>query len=272
MDIVLVPSTVNLTTQLVRRQIGGSAPTGGAGEVLERGVVWSYSVPPLQQDEFHYEGILKDTTPPLFTALTQSDCFVRQLPGRAHDNPAFEVLALATDPQGKLSLRLGIGTSPGLDDILTYTDFQGDVVTLYQPLQPAVDLFFTVIATNGNGVQSQANCVFPRGHYYDRSLPQARVTPIRTVSSNPAQIQVLLSLFDEYLLEEVQEVAVGTVPGSWGTDVQSWTPFNLSLIETPPIDDGQVLRQFGFARVSCYLLHKIRISSTYARSFSSSAQ
>ena len=250
MDIVLVPSTVNLTTQLVRRQIGGSVSAGVASEVLESNVIWSYSIPPLQKDEFYYQGILKDATPPLFTALTQSDCLVRQLPGRSHDNPAFEVLALAADPQGKPSLMLGVGTSPGFDDVLSYRDFQGDVVTLYQPLQPAVELFFTVIATNRNGVQSRASCVFLGGHYYDHSLPQARVTPIRTVSSNPSQVQVLLSLFDEYQLEEVQEVAVGTVPGSWGTDVQSWTPFNLSLIQTPPMDDGQVLHQFSFARVS----------------------
>ena len=251
MDIVLVPSTVNLTSQLIRRQTSGSGlGAASSDEVLETDIVWTYSIPPLRQDEFYYEGVLRDNTPPVFTPVVQADCWVRQLPGKDYNNPAFELFVLAGDPEGRPDLKIGVGTSSDADNVMPYQDFRGDMVTLYQPLQAAVELFFTVVATNRDALQSRASCTFPGGHYYDRSPPQARVTPIRTVSSHSSQVQVLISLFDEFGLEEFQQIAVGRVPGGLGADVLSWTPFNVSLIQTPPVETEQVLDQFSFGRVS----------------------
>ena len=190
---------------------------------------------------------------PLAFMSDQSYCFVQQLPGRHYDNPAFEVILYVIDGESKLNLTIGVGTSSNFDDILSFTNFRGQTLTLFHGLRPGIGLFFTIIATNGNGLQSYAICAFTGGHFYNRSPPQARINPIRTISSHPSQIRVLLSLFDESDLEEVQEVAIGIVPGGKGCEMLAWTPFNVSLIETPPVESGDILDQFSFSRVSLHI-------------------
>ena len=262
MDIVLVPSTLNLTSRLSRLTPGG---TGGA-ELLQTNTEWSYSIPPLNRDEFSFEGTLVDSTPPTLTTPlpnfgsldSNRGCFVRQLPERDYENPALEVLFDAIDAESVVDLTLEVGTFENADDVITGINLGagkgggGAVggVTIYNGLVPAVELFFTVTATNQNGLRTSGGCGFPESHAYDRSPPLARINPIATVSSHPTQIRALLVLFDEFGLSEVQELAVGRVRGQQGTDALPWQPFNTSLINTPPADNGNVMTRYSFGRVS----------------------
>lgn len=251
MDVILVPSALNLTSRLFRLTTGGS----GDPELLQTSVEWAYTIPPLNRDEFYYRGLLADDTPPLYTPLgiesADRDCYVRQLPGRAYDNPAFEVLFDVRDRESPLNLTLGVGTYEHSNDVLPSIELGGGgALTVYHDLIPARNLFFTITATNQNGLSSFASCSFVDGHFYDRSPSLGRVNPIGRVTSHPSMIQALVVLFDEVGLDGVQEVAIGRLRGVAGSDVLPWTPFNDSLINTPPGDEEDIMQSYSFGRVS----------------------
>ncbi len=232
MDIILVPSTLTLTSRLFRLTSGGGGGTAEE-ELLQTNTEWNYSIPPLHRDEFAFQGALVDSTPPtLATPLPNFDndpqnrgCFVRQLPG---ENPAFEVFFEALDRESIVNLTLMVGTFKNTYDVITEISLgagkgggmAGGGVTIYNELRPAVDLFFTISATNLNGLGASGGCRFVEGHFYDRSPPLARVNPIAEVSSHPTCVQALIVLFDEFgLAREGQELAVGRVRGREGADV-----------------------------------------------------
>ena len=250
MDIVLVPSDFNLTTQLVQRTGAGRF---AEQEVLESNTVWQYSIPPLNRDEFYYQGTLSDATPPLFTPLVYAptrDCFVRQLPGRNHDNPAFEIEYEVVDQESVLNITYTIGTYLNGENLLGKTELGGRRLVVPNVLLPGEDLYFTIVARNLNDQESFASCMFPDGVYYDRSPPLARINPIRPISSHPSQIEALVVLFDEYGFSVPQEIAIGLVPGERGSDVMPWTQFAVNPINTPPNIVTDVMDLFSFGRVS----------------------
>ncbi len=246
MDLVLVPSMLTLTSQLLRL-------TGGVAqqETLQTNTLLRYSIPSFNRSEFYYEGTLDDSTPPLFTPLSysndQSDCFVRQLPGRLYDNPAFELEAEIFEPDSLLKIFYQVGTTENNDDVIDKTEIGGSRIIVPSRLESEENLYFTISARNLNGVESFATCVI--GSYYDRSPPLARVLPIRSVSSHPSKIRALVSLFDEAGFQGQQEVAIGTVPGESGDDVMAWRLWEVSLLTTPPVDGGDPINLFSFGMV-----------------------
>jgi hypothetical protein len=262
MDIILAPSSLTLTTQLFQRTTGGSAEP----ELLQTNIEWEYSVPPLSRDEFFFQGILPDLTPPFFTnlAVNKEACFVRQLPGRFHSNPAFEIMYDVSDEQSMLNVMLSVGTYENADNVLPSVELGGNRgLTVYHGLAPAQQLFFTVSATNQNGLSSLASCSLPNDQFYDRSPPLGRINPIGAVSSHPDTIQALVVLFDEFGLTEVQEIAIGRLRGSEGAEILPWTSFNISQISTRPLTSEGVLDLYSFGRVSTisrgssYIAHRM---------------
>lgn len=248
MDVVLVPTTLNLTTKLV--QLTGAGEFADE-EIIEAEVLWQYSIPPLNRDEFYYEGSLVDSSAPMFSPLTysnQSDCFIRQLPWRAYDNPAFELEFEVSDRQSLANTSYRFGSFDGGGDVIPEKELGGMRVVIPHELLSATELFLTLSATNQNGVESLVSCGLP---IYDRSPPLARINPIRSVTSHPSRIKALVALFDEYGIEAVQEIAVGSVPGEYGYDVQPWISFTTADIYSPPAMAGNVMNLFSFARVSC---------------------
>lgn len=256
MDVVLVPSSLTLTSRLFRLTTGGS----GEADLLQTTVEWSYSIPPFNRNEFYYRGILTDNTPPLFVSSDAYDegtalggregCYVRQLPGRSPDNPAFEILFNVVDRESLLNLTLSVGSYERFDDILPLTELGGNGgLTIFHSLLLAVSPTFTVTATNLNGLSSHTSCHLAEGRFYDRSPPLARINPVGSVSSHASKILALFVLFDEAGLEQVQEVAVGRLRGVAGDEVLPWTPFNTSLIDTPPSEED-VMSLYSFGRVS----------------------
>ena len=217
--------------------------------------IWEYSVPPLNRDEFYYEGRLADSTAPLFVPLAyasadQSDCFVRQLPGRPYGNPAFELDFELTESESIVNITYRAGNYQNSANIIPETELGGSRIVIPHNLLPMQEIFLTVSATNANSLQTLARCSLP---VYDRSPPMARINPIRTISSHPSKIQALVVLFDEFGFDSVQEIAIGTIPGESGSDVLPWRQFDATQIDTPPDMAGNVLNLFSFSRVSlCY--------------------
>lgn len=249
MDIVLVPSEFNLTTQVVQRTGAGQF---AEQDVLQSDTVWQYSIPPLNSDEFYYQGMLADTTPPMFIPLPYvptTDCSVRQLPGREYNNPAFEIEFEVIDDQSTLNFSYSVGTYLNGENVLGRTELGGKRLVVPHRLLLEEELFFTIIARNLGNTESFASCVLPDGVYYDRSPPFARINPIRPISSHPSQIEALVVLFDEYGFGAPQEIAIGLVPGETGINVLPWTPFDVNPINSPP-NDSDVLDLFSFGRVS----------------------
>lgn len=246
MDLVLSPTTITLTSQLAR--------SSGAGEfaeveILETDMLWDYFIPPLNRDEFYYQGSLADDTPPEFITLpyTDSSCFVRQLSLGDYRNPMFEIEFEVSEPEGLSNLAYLVGSEANTDDIIEHIRVGGKRIAVPHHLVPGQPIFVTVIATNLNRVQTRATCSLP---VYDRSPPLARITPIRLISSHPTKIAVLFSLFDEYGLDTPLQVSIGTVPGEYGNDIMDWVDFDIETIATPPFEDGDVLNLFSFKRVS----------------------
>ena len=244
MDLVLSPTSLSLTAQL--------AQTTGAGEfateeILQTDTLWYYSIPSFNRDEFYYKGSLGDESPPNFTPLpySDSDCYVRQLPVGDFQNPLFEIEFTVTEPQGFITTSYQLGTAPRTNDIIEISEISGRRIVVPHRLVPASPIHVTVIATNLNGDKSFAMCSIPS---YDRSPPLARINPIRLHSSHPSKISALFTLFDEFGLDTPIQVAIGTVPGDYGSDVMDWSDFDLSGIFTPPTSDGN-LTQFSFKRV-----------------------
>ena len=257
MDIVLVPSEFNLTTQVVQ-QIG--AGQFAEQEVLQSDTVWQYSIPPLNSDEFYYQGTLSDTTPPMFVPLLHgptADCFVRQLPSRDYNNPALEIEFEVTDEQSTLNISYSIGTYLNGENVLGRTELGGKRLVVPHALLPEEELYFTVVARNLGNTESSASCVLPNGVYYDRSPPYARINPIRPISSHPSQIEALVALFDEYGFGDPQEIAIGLVPGESGISVMPWTLFDVNPINSPPNVSNDVMDLFSFGRVSHIIIYHI---------------
>ena len=246
MDLQLTPSNLNLTSRLVRITSAGPIPTE---QVLDSQTLWHYLVPNVDRNEYQYAGTTPDPAPPVLAPSPYSNnstCFVRQLSGRSYSNPAFELEVFISEPQGVPSVSYRVGTYEQGDDIIKDMNIAGTRLVIPHQLVPAQSVFISVQASNPVTEASIGQCEMI---VYDRSPPLARVEPIRSFTSRSDQFQVLLSLFDEFGLEDVQYVAMGTVAGENGNDIVDWQAINATqLINTPPVGGaGEDL--YAFPRV-----------------------
>lgn len=247
MDLILRPSTLNLTTELI--QVTGAGMFAGE-EILDSQLRWYYSIPLVNRNEFSYEGTYIDSTSPVFTTLphhNSTTCYIHQLLNRQYNNPAYELEFAVHEPESQVDLTYRVGTFENGFDVISVTKLEGERIVMPHLLLPAQQLEFTVTATNQNGNTATTSCELS---VYDRSLPLARVIPISTKTSHPNQFVVLVALFDEYGFTAQQEIAIGTTPGYEGHDIVDWKPFETSLVSTVPAASG--LDLYSFARVSLF--------------------
>lgn len=245
MDFQLTPSNLNLTTKLAQITSAGVTPTE---DILDSQILWQYLIPSVDRNEFRYEGTTVDPTPPSFKRLLYSNsttCHVRQLSGRSYTTPAFELEFLLSEPQGVPNISYRVGTYKEGRDVIDEIEMAGERLVIPHALLPAQEMHVTIVATNQNSESMVGSCSMP---VYDRSPPLARIQPIKTHTSNPNEFVVLLTLFDEFGLEDMQQVAIGTVAGQQGTDIVDWQPVNTADINTPPT--GGALDLYSFPRVS----------------------
>lgn len=257
MDLILHPTSLNLTTKLMQRVGTGDSATENE---LESDVRWSYSIPDVElENEFDYISTYSDPTPPVFHPLEYANdslCSIRQLSGRKFFNPAFELEYSVSETEGLSDVHLLIGTQENIGNALSKTVVQGERLVLPSSLSNEKDAIVTLIASNQDGLQSSANCIITN---YDLSPPQARVIPYSKITSHPEKFEVLLSLFDEYGLEDYIELAIGTVTGLEGNDIMDWIKLDTDII-------NQNTNEFSFPRVSSIIF--LLLCSIYLFSFS----
>lgn len=242
MDLRLHPTSLNLTTKLMQRDGSGDL----ASEIeLESDIRWSYSIPDVDlEDEFDYISTYSDPTPPVFLPLEYSNnslCHIQQLSGRDYFNPAFELEFSVNEAEGLSNVQAMIGTQENVGNAMSKTVIHGERLVLPSPLSNEKDTVVTLIATNRDGLQSSANCILSN---YDLSPPQARIIPYSKITSHPNKFEVLLTVFDEYGLEDYIELGVGTAAGlEGGNNIVDWIKLDVELI-------NQNKGNFSFPRVS----------------------
>ena len=237
MNLLINPTTVSLNSKLIDN-----------GEILDNQRHWSFSIALINQTEFSYEGNYSDPTHPLFNSPSYYNggmCYVKQLSGRKYSNPAFELEYSIDETESAIDISYQVGTFEVGSDVIPKTKIKGERIVVPHFLLPAQKLHFTVSATNKNSNTSIGTCALS---VYDRSLPLARITPISTFTSNPNKFIILVSLFDESPLTNVQEIALGSTSGEEGNDIVDWQVLNTSSINTPP--PGSELGLYAFPRVS----------------------
>ena len=245
MDLQLSPGVLNLTSKLI--QVTGAGEFAGE-DVLDSQLLWHYFVPHVDRNEFYYEGLTADVTAPRMISLPYSkgeDCFVQQLDGLFPKSPAFEVEFVVEEPECQPTFFYKAGLYEQGGSIIPQTELEGLRAVIPHNLLPASRIFVTLTARTCNGLDDVIGiCTIP---VYDRSPPLAVVTPISPVVSNPSNFVALVSLFDEYGLEDEQAVAIGTVAGEKGDDIVPWKLLSLSAITTKPAGSG--LQLYSFPRV-----------------------
>lgn len=233
MNLTIKPNTVSLHSTLVDN-----------AETIDNQRHWYFSMTLVNRTEFSYEGSYSDPTLPLFSSPSYYNggtCYVQQLAGRKYNNPAFELEFNVDDKESSVDIFYTVGTFDFGSDVIPKTKIQGGRIVVPHFLLPARKLYFTISATNANLNISVATCQLP---IYDRSPPLAHVIPISTTTSHPNKFIVLLSLFDESQLADVQEIALGSVAGEEGNDILDWQEFNSTLISITPTESGLGLYSF----------------------------
>lgn len=246
MDLSLVPSLLSLSTRLVQ-QTGVGEGQEEEEEEVQSETLWRYSIPAVTRNEYWYTGSTSDDTPPVFSSplpnVTNSLCAIRQLPWRHHDNPAFELHFQVCDVESISNVTLVVTAVESGAVLVPPTQLRGLRLTGPYPFPHGESIRFTLTAENSEGRSATTSCELP---FYDQSPPLARITPRHPTSSHPSQLEALLSLFGQFELSELQDVAVGTRAGPEGHDVMEWTQFSADLLSTPPAGDA-----FSFGRVGC---------------------
>ena len=253
MNLKLSPSLLNLTAGLIRQTGAGAFADL---QVLDSQILWQYSVPPVQQEEYMYNGVTQDETAPSFTKLSYDDgisspsCYVHQLPNRLYSQPAFEIEVDLEDCEDYLSTTFRVGTHLDGDDVFQMHLFSGQRIVVPNSLETGKRLFVTVEATNSMGLQSIARCQL---YTYDTSPPMARINPRSLFSSHPFQLESLVVLFDEYGLEDTYAISIATSPGDY-SNIMQWQEFSITLINAPPSEPASNLSLFSPPRVSYCLI------------------
>jgi len=258
MDLTLSPSELNLVARLIRQTGAGAFADL---EIIDSQNLWQYSVPPVHREEYAYTGVTEDETVPTFTQLSYGSsvappsCYVRQLPNRSYNCPAFEIEVNLQDCEDYLSVTFVVGTHVDGSDVFQLHKFTGQRLVIPDTLDTGRRLFVTVAAANSMGLTNIARCELAT---YDTSPPTARINPRALFSSHPSQLETLIALFDEYGLIDTYEIAIATYPGEYD-NVLEWQLFDTNMVDTPPTMPLSNTSLFSAQRVSfimcnyCYI-------------------
>lgn len=160
------------------------------------------------------DGIYVEATPPTTPVVTDSGQFTQS-------TTTISATWTSEDPEtGVAKYEYCIGTQPGLDDLVPWTDMatqtgmQRTDLTLVQ----GATYYVSVRATNGIGLVSEVGS--SDGITVDTTAPGIPTVTSSTYSSSTTELQVSLECVDAESGIASYECAVGTTPG--GTDVADW--------------------------------------------------
>lgn len=209
-------------------------------KTIYQGTLWTYSLKPITGNIFTNIKNEKDTTPPQFFSPvvnvrrgnrqkreTVENCLVKQITGRNHKDPAYELQVAADDDKSNLKLFYAIGTQQGGTNVLDFTEMGGfSVFVATNDLPNGIPLYWTVKAVNSQGSDARVYCML---HTYDNTLPDGRVDPSYKYSSHPNVLLGTITVFDDSLLKHTHMQAVGISSGMYGSEIISWKNLTLGI-------------------------------------------
>ena len=224
---------------------------------IER-IVWHWTSPTCKWQVFRKISYKNDTSHPKFPKYPLSGrnvrstrngstakCVVSQLKGRHIENTAFNLEVPAESDSSDLTLRYSIGTHPGGQDVMNWTNMSGFVQVIPVQLKNGVPLYWTVEVKNSQGLTSFAECKLDT---YDNTLPDGRVQPSHLYTSHPHKLSATIVVFDDSPLLQIHNVSLGYSPGQYGREVQDEEHLYLNATSVRS-GVSDVLRQFSAPRV-----------------------
>ena len=207
------------------------------------GTIFEYSLPLINKNIFNIHSLDKDISPPELLPRTinlhddfgpntfprqkreeTQSCLVQQALGRAYYDPAFRLELHAEDPVSDVKLSYAIGTHSGGTDVEDWTEMGG-----YSLLEPAIlpggiPLYWTVKATNSEGLDATAQCSLDT---YDGTLPDGRVEHSYKFSSHPTKLSASVIVSEDSPLADTHYKAVGYTQGQHGSQLINWEKLDL---------------------------------------------
>ena len=251
MHLTLVPTDLVLSTKIIRETVNSKRTVYSKD-------IWNFQTPPLDYTTFDYRNERSDATPPVPMPLFCVDptappsdaatCHVRQLVGRHHRNPAFELGSVVYEDLSGIKLSYRVGTYDGGSDVVVETPLAGPVFSSTARLVSGKRLYFTIVAVNQQGLTALTSCELST---YDTTLPSGWIRPSYLLSSHPSYIGATLAVYDDSPLRDNQEEMLSIGTSSFSSENRG-THFSSSILTTEK--DGTLipLNAFGSSQVRIF--------------------
>ena len=207
-------------------------------------VLWKLECPALKITIYEKKWVTDEKSPPRFpscpdvqhvvTAVSASECSVRQLKGRHPEDTAFIIEQYASSNTSDLTLHYCIGTHKGGQNVRHWTEMRGGSQMVPAQLPNGIPLYWTVRANSSQGLISYGHCKLDT---YDNTLPDGKVRPSYQFTSHPNKLSAIIEVDDDSPLLEVHNVSLGYSPGQFGREVQDVEPFYLNEIRSDVTND-----------------------------------
>lgn len=200
-------------------------------------MLWSYTSPTISGNVLTIGDENIDDSPPEFRSLAHAGnrtrrsngdvvpCSVHQLPNRFPTTPAFEIEVSAYDDESDVSFYLDIGKYRRGRNVRSEFQMGGPLLLSTDPLPSGVPLYFTLKASNSQGISSSTTCSIPT---YDTTPPGGRVDRSYEISSHPFALSALLVCHDDSKLETNGRASVGL--GAGKGNVIAWYDFSFNAV------------------------------------------
>ena len=209
------------------------------------GTIFEYKLPSIKKNIFNKHSLDKDISPPELLPRTinlhdnfgpdtfgfdrdereiPETCMVRQVMGRPYYDTAFRLDMYAQDSVSDVKLSYAIGTHSGGTNVADWAEMGGYSLLAPAKLPGGIPLYWTVKATNSEGLEATAQCSL---NTFDSTLPDGRVEHSYKFSSHPTKLSASIVVFEDSPLDNIHYKAVGFSPGQYGSQFVDWQELNL---------------------------------------------
>ncbi|XP_070573761.1 uncharacterized protein [Ptychodera flava] len=272
MDLVLVPLKLELRAlvifhiNLLFKKIQ---------KVVVDKLLWSYTTRQIEANIFNRGDLDPDRSPPTFTTVARgkdtflsgdgkkrapahvTDCVVKQVPGRDHLDPAFELAIAVADEKSEVDLTFCVGSYKSGCDLVNNQPMGGPAVVIAQVLPGGVVTHFTVKATDSAGNMAMATCSLPT---YDVTLPGGRVTPDFYSTSRPDVLRASAVVYDDSPLVSQKE-GIGFGYGIFSDQIIPWNDVTTNAMTESVESQSDPLSRFTKDRLGRLGLSPLEVAS-----------
>ncbi|XP_070573717.1 uncharacterized protein [Ptychodera flava] len=272
MDLVLVPLKLELRALVVFRI---NLFIKKIEKVIVDILLWSYTTPQIEANIFNKGDLDPDRSPPTFTKVSRgkdeflygdgqkrapayvTDCVVKQVPGRDHLDPAFELAIAVADEKSEVDLTFCVGSYKSGCDLVNNQPMGGPSVVIAQMLPGGLVTHFTVKATDSANNVAMATCSLPT---YDVTLPGGRVTPDFHSTSRPDVLRASAVVYDDSPLVSQKE-GIGFGYGIFSDQIIPWNDVTTNAMTESVESQSDPLSRFTKDRLGRLGLAPYQVAS-----------